>query len=188
MARLAPLVAPYPPAAAAVLEKMTFGMPQPLALFRTLAHNPRVLDRVRLGGLLDRGSLSLRQRELAILRTCARCGAEYEWGVHVRIFQPQTGMSEAQIAATVHGGADDALWCEDERAILALADALHASARLNDALYTRLQRSFSAEQMVELVALAGFYHAIAFAIGAFAIEHEPDAPRFPDINEKSGFT
>ncbi len=179
MARLVPLAAPYPPAAAAVLEKMTFGMPQPLSLFRTIAHNPRVLDRIRLGGLLDKGSLSLRQRELAILRTCALCGAEYEWGVHVRIFQPHTGMSDAQVADTARPAADPALWREDEALILALAEALHATARLDDALHARLQRVFSDEQLVELVALAGFYHAISFMIGAFAIANEPGAPRFP---------
>ena len=179
MARLVPLAEPFPAEAGAVLEQMKFGMPTPLALFRTLAHNPRVLDRIRLGGLLDKGSISLRQRELMILRTCARCGAEYEWGVHVKIFQPHTGMSDAQIAATVHGKADDASWQDDERLILALADALHENARLDDALYMRLEKSFSAEQMVELVVLAGFYHTISFAIGAFAIENEKDAPRFP---------
>ena len=179
MARLAPLIAPFPTEAAAVLEKMAFGMPTPLALFRTIAHNPRVLDRIRLGGLLDKGSIPLRQRELMILRTCALCGAEYEWGVHVKIFQPHTGMSDAQIAATVHGKADDPLWREDEGAILALADALHASSRIDDALHARLERSFRPEQIVELVVLAGFYHTISFAIGAFAIENEPDAPRFP---------
>lgn len=179
MARLAPLVTPFPTEAAAVLEKMAFGMKTPLALFRTIAHNPRVLDRIRLGGLLDKGSLSLRQRELMILRTCALCGAEYEWGVHVKIFQPHTNMSDAQIAATVHGRTDDPLWQEDEHAILALADSLHAHSRVDDALYARLQKSFEPEQIVELVVLAGFYHTISFAIGAFAIENEPDAPRFP---------
>lgn len=179
MARLAPLIAPFPTEAGAVLEKMAFGMKTPLALFRTIAHNPRVLDRIRLGGLLDKGSLSLRQRELMILRTCALCGAEYEWGVHVKIFQPHTGMSDAQIAATVHGRADDPLWQEDENAILALAEALHARSRIDDALYARLEGSFRPKQIVELVVLAGFYHTISFAIGAFAIENEPDAPRFP---------
>jgi alkylhydroperoxidase family enzyme len=179
MARLAPLTTPFQPEAGAVLEKMTFGMPTPLGLFRTIAHNPRVLDRIRLGGLLDKGSISLRQRELMILRICALCGAEYEWGVHVKIFQPHTGMTDPHIAATVHGKADDPLWQEDEGAILALADALHAKSRIDDALYARLENSFSPEQMVELVVLAGFYHTISFAIGAFAIENEKDAPRFP---------
>ena len=179
MTRLAPLEAPFPAAAAAVLEHLRFGRDTPLALFRTLAHNPRVLDRIRKGGMLDRGSLSLRQRELMILRTCARCGAEYEWGVHVQIFAPHTAMDGAQIAATVHGAADDPLWAADEKLIVALADALHATARIDDALYRDLQAAFGAEQIVELVALAGFYHLISFAVGAFAIGNESGAPGFP---------
>jgi alkylhydroperoxidase family enzyme len=179
MTRLAPLTEPFPSDAGAVLEKMRFGRPTPLALFRTIAHNPRVLDRIRQGGLLDKGSLSLRQRELMILRTCALCGAEYEWGVHVKIFQPHTGMGDAQIADTVRTPADAGLWQEDENAILALADALHVTARLDDRLHARLKRSFSDAQLVELVVLAGFYHTISFVIGAFAIDNEPDAPGFP---------
>jgi alkylhydroperoxidase family enzyme len=179
MARLNPLAMPYPAEAAAVLEKMTFGMKTPLALFRTLGHNPRVLDRIRLGGLLDKGSISLRQRELMILRICALCGAEYEWGVHVQIFRPHTGMSEAQIADTARRSSDAALWSEDENLILALADALHSRAKVDETLYARLQGAFGKEQLLELVVLAGFYHTISFVIGAFAIDNEPDAPRFP---------
>lgn len=177
--RLPPLEAPYPADAAAVLDQMTFGMSRPLALFRTVAHNPRVLDRVRLGGLLDRGSLVLRQREIAILRTTALCQAEYEWGVHVQIFAEVVRFTPAQIAATVRGRADDAVWSGDEQAILKLADALHERARVDDALYAELQGHYSAAQLVELVALCGFYHMISFQIGAFAIANEPDAPRFP---------
>jgi hypothetical protein len=39
--------------------------------------------------LSRRCALSLRHRELLILRTTALCGAEYEWGVHVRFSQPR---------------------------------------------------------------------------------------------------
>jgi hypothetical protein len=177
--RLAPLEPPYPADAAAVLDRMTFGMPQPLALFRTLAHNPRVLDRVRLGGLLDKGSLSLRQREIAILRTTGLCRAEYEWGVHVQIFAAAAQLTPAQIAATVDSKSDDPVWSKEERLILRLADALHADARLDDALYGELAARYAAAQLVELVALCGFYHLISFAIGAFAIANEPGTPGFP---------
>jgi alkylhydroperoxidase family enzyme len=179
MTRLAPLTEPFPAEAMIVLDKMAFGRPTPLALFRTIAHNPRVLDRIRMGGLLDKGSISLRQRELMILRTCALCRAEYEWGVHVQIFQPHTGMSDAQIADTTREPIDASLWQKDEQSIIALADTLHASARIDDALYVQLAQIFSKEQIVELVVLAGFYHTISFVIGAFGIENETDAPRFP---------
>ncbi|MEO8557506.1 MAG: carboxymuconolactone decarboxylase family protein [Rhodospirillales bacterium] len=177
--RLKPLQPPYPEEAATVLEQMTFGMPQPLALFRTIAYNPRVLDRVRLGGLLDRGSLTLRQREIAILRTTALCRAEYEWGVHVQIFAKPAGLDAAQIAATVKAAPVGPLWTKEESLILRLADALHASSRVDDVLYGELAATFTSVQLVELVALCGFYHMISFTIGAFAIANEPGAPTFP---------
>ena len=44
----------------------------PLVLFTTLARDPRLFQKFFAGGLLDRGNLTLRQRELAIVRTTAK--------------------------------------------------------------------------------------------------------------------
>lgn len=57
---------------------------EPLALFRTIAHHPELLDRFRQIGstLLSFGRLAADERETMIQRTTARCGASYEWGVH----------------------------------------------------------------------------------------------------------
>ena len=74
-----------------------------------VARNPRALQRMMAGGLLDRGSISLRSRELMILRTCARCGAEYEWGVHIAVFGAKAQWNPEQIRSTVFGGASDAV-------------------------------------------------------------------------------
>src|SRR5689334_2335153 len=90
---------PYtPPVQAAMDRLMPPGAP-PIALFRALAVNERVFLRVMAGGLLDRGSITLRERELVIDRTCWRCGAEAEWGVHVTWFGPKAALSQAEIAA-----------------------------------------------------------------------------------------
>jgi alkylhydroperoxidase family enzyme len=98
--RLAPIPRPYAPAIEKALAALMPPGVEPLRLFRTLAHNPRVLERFLAGGLLDKGSLSLRDRELAILRTCARCGSEYEWGVHVAFFSVRAGLSAEEVRAT----------------------------------------------------------------------------------------
>ena len=58
----------------------------PLILFRVIAGNARAWEKFRAGSLLDRGPLSLREREIVIDRTCALTGCEYEWGVHVATF------------------------------------------------------------------------------------------------------
>src|SRR5579871_6669915 len=86
MPRLEPLPPPYRPSVTEDFSKLMPPGVEPLGLFKTLAHNPRVLGRVRRGGLLDPGSISIRARELVILRTTALCGAEYEWGVHAAFF------------------------------------------------------------------------------------------------------
>lgn len=174
--RISPVEPPYASDVAEHLTKlMPPGMP-PLNLFRVAAKNPRVLGRMRRGGLLDPGSISVRQREIMILRTTARCGSEYEWGVHVAFFGGAAGFSDAEIAATVRG---DAAWSAADRLVLRLADALHDHAAVDDALWTELSAVFDEAQLVELVFLAGLYHAVSFLTNATRLTLEPNAPRFP---------
>ena len=174
--RIAPLAPPYPPEVDGLLDSLRFGRPEPIALFRTLAHAPRVLARIQAGGLLDRGPVPLRLRELAILRTTARCGASYEWGVHVATFAAKAGFTVAEIAATA-GGMH--YWPEAEALVVALADALHDRSTIDDALFARLSKSFSTDVLLELVSLVGFYHLISFQVNARRLGSEPGAPTLP---------
>src|SRR5215471_5342548 len=120
MPRIAPAEPPYEPAIAAELERiMPKGVP-PLALFRTMAKSQRAFAKMFAGGLLDKGPLGLRQREIVIDRTTARLGCEYEWGVHVAFFADRVGFTPTQIAGTVAPEPDAALWTPDERALIAL--------------------------------------------------------------------
>ncbi len=174
MSRLVPIAKPFSPEAEAALKLM----PADLALFRTVAHNPRVLTRWAGGGLLDRGSISLRQRELVILRTTAMLGAEYEWGVHVAYFAEKAKFTPAEIAATVHGQATD--WPkEDEALLVRITGALVRSATIDDALWAQASAHFDSAQMIEIIALVGFYHLVSFTVNATGVEREPGAPRFP---------
>src|ERR1043166_1818696 len=101
---------PYAPEIKAALDKIMPSAVPPLTLFTTLARNPRVFARFMAGGLLDKGSISLREREIMIDRTTARCGSEYEWGVHVAFFAERVELSPEQIDATVHGKGNDNAW------------------------------------------------------------------------------
>lgn len=176
--RIAPLEPPYPAAVQATFDIVMRGAP-PLQLFRVVARNPRVLARMMAGGLLDPGSISPRQRELMILRTTVRCGAEYEWGVHVAAFGARAGWTPEQLHASVHGDPDDPAWSPDERLIVRLADALHDVNDVDDALWIDLRGTFGDEQLIELVMLAGLYHAVSFTLRAFRVPLEPQVPRFP---------
>ncbi len=177
--RIPSVDAPYLPEVEEDFRKlMPPGVP-PLSLFRTIAHNPRVLGRLRRGGLLDRGSISVRDREIVILRSTALCRAEYEWGVHVHFFAAAAELSQAQVAATVTGTATDPAWGPRERLLIALCDALHERARVGDELWSALAREFTAPQLIELLVLAGLYHMVSFVANAAEVPLEAFAPRFP---------
>ena len=124
MTRISPAEPPYEPAIAAELARiMPPGVP-PLVLFRTMAKSPRVFAKMFAGGLLDKGPLSLRQREIVIDRTTARLGCEYEWGVHVAFFADRVGFKAEHVAATAAGPGNVACWTEEEQALIALVDDL----------------------------------------------------------------
>lgn len=177
--RIAPAVPPFAPDIQSALDRIMPAGIAPLTLFTTLARNPRVFGRFMAGGLLDRGTLTLRQRELAIDRACALCGCEYEWGVHVALFGARVGFGEAERHAIVQEGPKSPLWTEEERLILRLVDSLHETARLPDALWTELAARFTPEQLIELIVLAGLYHMVSFVANGLALAPEAFAPRFP---------
>jgi alkylhydroperoxidase family enzyme len=116
-----------------------------------------------------------------IQRTCARCGCEYEWGVHAAVFGPQVGLTGDKLAATVTAAPDDdaAPWTAREAVLVALVDELHDTSTVSDHTWTALAEDYDEAQLVELVALAGQYHAVSFMANALGVEREDAAQRFP---------
>ena len=179
MPRIAPAEAPYATAIAAELERIMPAGVEPLILFRTLARNPRIFARMFAGGLLDEGALSLRQREIVIDRTTARLGCEYEWGVHVAFFAQRAGLDAAQVAATVQGVAEAPCWTEEEQALIAAIDDLVDRHAIAPAVWTGLTTYFDETQILEVIALVGYYHTISFLCRALDLPLEGYAARFP---------
>jgi 4-carboxymuconolactone decarboxylase len=181
--RIAPLEPPYEPEIDAILKKW---MPpgaetEPLRLFRTLAVHDELASRMRpIGsGILGHGRVEPREREIVIHRTCARAGAEYEWGVHVLAFGKPLGLGDEQIDATVQGSAEDPVWSERDALLIRLADELHEACTVSDALWAELAERFSDDQLLELVITAGWYRLLSYVINAAGVEREPWAASFP---------
>src|SRR5215475_4810812 len=116
MSRIAPLSPPYAPEIAEQFDRIMRGAP-PLMLFRVMAGQKRAWEKFGGGSLLDRGPLSLRQREIVIDRTCALNRCEYEWGVHVAIFAQAAHLTEEQVRATVLGDASSPCWSDAEKVL-----------------------------------------------------------------------
>ena len=185
-ARIAPLEPPYE---SEIEEMLAKWMPphvdaDPIRLFRTFAVHRELFGRMRpLGaGILGKSArIEPRLREVMIHRTSALNGAEYEWGVHVVAFARPLGFTDAQLASTVTGSADDGCWAPDEALVFRLADELHATSEVSDELFAALGDEFADDQILELVITAGWYRTIAYVINACRIEQEEWAARFADV-------
>src|SRR5437870_1780240 len=180
--RVEPVAPPYPPELQKVFDSiMPPGVP-PLKLFTTLARVPRIWERFRAGSLLDRGPVPLRHREIVIDRTSARCGCRYEWGVHVAFFARRADLTGVELRALAHGDANDPAWRDEERLLVRMVDELHDSASLSDEAWGALSASFSLEQVLELIALVGFYHTVAFFANALRLPAESWSAPYPPVD------
>lgn len=185
MPRLDPVAAPYTSEVATRLEAMMpVGVP-PIQLFRAFVRNLPMAEAMGEWGsyeLSKRISLSLRDREIIIDRTCARCGCEYEWGVHVAFYAGRAGFSDDEITSLTHGSASDECWIEGrDRILVAAVDELFDSAQISDVLWSRLSEVFTDEQILDVLLMTGWYHAICFAANGMQLALEPGAPRFADV-------
>jgi alkylhydroperoxidase family enzyme len=177
-----------PPFVEEVADQLTAMMPTgipPIVLFRTLVKNVPMAKAMSIWGGYELGrtlSLTRRDREILIDRTCARCGCEYEWGVHVAFFAERVGLTLAQVTSLTHGRSDDFCW-DDERdqMLIEVADQLHDESRITSDLWHSMSLHLSEQQQLDALLLCGWYHAISFVANGAEIELEIGAPRFADV-------
>jgi alkylhydroperoxidase family enzyme len=184
MPRITPVEPPYDAAVGEQLERMMPPGVPPIRLFRTFVRNPAMTEAMVGWGRYELGkdlSLDMRDREIVIVRTCALCDCEYEWGVHITFFAERVGLTRDQIASITRGTATDACWDgERDRLLIDAVDSLHTDATIDDVLFDRLAEEFTDAEMLDLFMLCGWYHAISFTANAAHVDLEPGSPRFDD--------
>ncbi len=114
-----------------------------------------------------------------IARTCARCGCEYEWGVHVAAFGTTVGLDWTLLEDTAHETVSNALWSEREHVLMRVVDELHETSTISDAAWEQLEAIWNSSQILEVIIIVGWYHLISFVANAAHIDYEPWAARFP---------
>ena len=177
--KLTPISEPYPDHIAAILKHYPQQNGYLLKLFRLFANSARFLTK-GMPNLLDKESpLSMREREIVILRVTANLNCEYEWGVHVTAFAKHVELSKEQIAATKTGAAEAECWSEQEKLLLKAVDELTSGGRVEPGTYDAFASAFSKEQQLEVFALAGAYHTVSFIANSSGLENEDFAAKFP---------
>ncbi|KAA0108207.1 carboxymuconolactone decarboxylase family protein [Mycolicibacterium sp. P1-5] len=183
-ARVGPASAPLPADIQGAIDALMRGA-EPLILFTTLARDRRLFFKLFSSGLLDRGHLTIRQREIVIDRTTALCNAEYEWGVHVAAYATTAGLDAPQIASLVKGDANEEHWVDEDRVLIRLCDSLHQFCNVDDSLWESLTQHYSDEAIIELLMLAGYYRMVSYLVNGLRLPLEPNTPRFADLTATS---
>ena len=178
-ARLQPRSEPWPEVITQLLDNYPRGKDGLIRLFRTLAHSERTLSRMGHGMVLDKGSpLSVKQREILILKVSALCDCPYEWGIHIKAFARVSGLSEAQNKDTAEICPNPDLWTEEELLLLRLTKQVHQCNTVDDETWRQMQSFWNTEQIMEIIFICGFYHTIAYFNNVLQIEQEEGAPTF----------
>jgi alkylhydroperoxidase family enzyme len=152
---------------------------EPLNLFTTVAHHPKLLKRMILfGGLfMTSGRVPTREREIVILRTAFQSGCEYEFGHH-RIIGPRDGgLTDAEIDALAEPDPPD---LDDGAATLvAMVDDLCRDNATTPETWQGLQQRWDEAEILELLALCGMYRLVAVIVNSAGVALEPGVPGWP---------
>lgn len=161
------------------------GLP-PLALFRLLARSPQLADSLRpmARHFLRPGHLPSSEREVLILRTTARAACEYEWGVNAAHFASAVGLDRPVLdAVSTHPDSSAEALSSWTRTLVRAADELYDGAVLSPATLRALAAHYDQAQILELIALCGWYRTVAGIANSACLDPEPWAARLPQSDQ-----
>lgn len=147
--------------------------PKGLNILGTLAHHPELTKAYHSfnGHLLYNTSLTLRQRELLILRVAHLRGCDYEWAQHA-VMAVDVGMSSDEVERVREGG--HASWSPLESALLLAVDELIAGARISDSTYAALTTELDTQNVMDLIFTVGAYDLLAMAMLSLGVQLDDD--------------
>ncbi len=153
--------------------------PKGLNVLGLLAHHPELTTAYHHfnGHVLFGTTLSVRQRELLVLRVAHLRDAEYEWAQHA-VMAGDAGISDEEVARVRDGGTAEG-WSPLDAALLTAADELVADARLSDVTWGALAAELDVPQLLDVVFTVGAYDLLAMAFRTFGLELDDDLRKRP---------
>ncbi len=141
--------------------------------FQALAHE-----------VLFKSEVALRPKEIAIMRTTARSGAEYPWGMHVSIYGERCELDDALIQeltlASNWQALTDPRWTDADKLVIRMADELHEKSNVSDETWDLLNATWAVPEVIELVFAAGVYRLASYFTKTTAVPLEDGQARFPE--------
>jgi alkylhydroperoxidase family enzyme len=148
--------------------------PKGLNALGVLAYHPALATAYHhlIGHALFGTTISLRQRELLILRVAHLRQATYEWAQHV-FLAGEVGIAPEEVAR-VSTGPDAEGWSPLERALLTAVDELVADACLGEPTHAQLVSELDAQQVMDVVFTVGAYDVLAMFLRTFDVPLDED--------------
>lgn len=145
--------------------RKSFNIPEdgsiPQVSLITLRHPGMFRCQMSMGiELVANGTISGRERELAVLRLARLSRAPFEWSEHVAIGK-RFGVTEDEVERVTEGSSAPG-WSEHEAAILRGVEELLADQCLSDETWETLAKSWNEKQLLEFPMLVGSYLMTAF--------------------------
>jgi alkylhydroperoxidase family enzyme len=143
-----------------------------LNLYKMLLHSPPIAEGwlTFFTAVRQKGTLSGRHRELAILHIAVLNGADYEFAAHVP-FALKEGLAQAQLDALRANRLPEGL-TDADRAVIAYADAMTREVHVPDEVFAQIRAHFGERDIVELTATIAGYNCVSRFLEAMRIDHE----------------
>jgi AhpD family alkylhydroperoxidase len=170
-ARVAPVVPGTRPELAAIERTIVAERGRISPLYQVLLNSAPLAEGWErlLTAIRNRNSLPADLRELVILRVAALNDAPYEYEAHLAPAR-KAGVADYKHEAIRHRTLAD-VFTPQERAVIALADAMTRDVQVPDAVFTPLREHFDDRALVELVATVAAYNMVSRFLEALRIGH-----------------
>lgn len=140
----------------------------------TFAHHPKLADLFSQFNihLLSTNTLSVKQRQIAIMRTAWICKANYMWSSHLN-----TSLScglEPDMFGPLQVGADDPYFTDFERVVIRATEELVNDKKVSAANWEKLMAEWTNQQMLDFLFTVGAYVTTAGVMRSTGVQRDPD--------------
>lgn len=135
-------------------------------VIQTMMHHPDLLRRWMpfFSHCLHKCEISLREREIVMLRIGRLCGSGYEWSQHKPIAM-ERGLSAAEVAAVADGSLGG-----KEGLLIEAVNQLHRTSMIDDDLWSRLSAAYSVPQILDMIFVMGQYRMVSCVLNSLAVQ------------------
>jgi alkylhydroperoxidase family enzyme len=124
------------------------------------------------GHILFNTTLSIRQRELLVLRLAAVRESDYEWAQHV-VLAIDNGITREEITAIAESNRSFA-WSPLEAAMLDAVDELISDAKISDETWSALAADLDQQQILDVIFTVGAYDILAMMFRSVGVVIDDD--------------